>query len=67
MKRLKAKGKDVIIYEPSLKEATFFGSDVEDNLLAFCTQVDLIVANRFSKELEPFKEKVFTRDLFGLD
>ena len=67
MKRLKAKGIKVVVYEPSLKEVEFYGSAVIRDLAAFKNQADLIVANRKSKELTGIESKVYTRDLFGGD
>lgn len=67
MKRLKAKGVDVVVYEPSLKEQQFFGSQVLCNLSIFKQKSDIILANRISKDLEDVLEKVYTRDLFGND
>ena len=65
MKRIKAKGIKVIVYEPQLNETTFFGSDVIDNLDVFKMKSDIIVANRNSKELISVIDKVYTRDIFG--
>lgn len=67
MKRLKAKGLEVIVYEPVLKEDTFFNSRVIKDFEDFVKQSDIIVSNRFYKELEPFKEKLYTRDIFNRD
>ena len=67
MKRIKAKGIDVVVYEPQLTEVEFFNSRVERNLDEFKRDVDIIVANRMVPELQDFAEKVFTRDLFGGD
>ncbi|WP_112313235.1 nucleotide sugar dehydrogenase [Pseudogemmobacter bohemicus] len=67
MKRIKAKGIRVVVFEPALEEAEFFGSKVERDLAAFKAGSDLILANRRSPELADVEEKVFTRDLFGAD
>jgi len=67
MKRLKAKGVEVIVYEPALGEAQFFGSDVLHDPDQLKARADVIVANRYSDELEDVADKVFTRDLFGAD
>ena len=67
MSRLKAKGVEVIIYEPDLKETEYLNSRVEIDFHSFKNSVDQIIANRISVELQDISEKVFTRDLFGSD
>lgn len=67
MKRIKAKGIAVAVYEPAMADQHFFGSPVIRDLEEFLRTSDVIVANRMSDELEGVKDKVFTRDLFGSD
>lgn len=65
MKRLKAKGIEVLVYEPELHEPTFFGSEVLHDLDELKDRADVIVTNRWVPELEDVAEKIYTRDLFG--
>jgi UDPglucose 6-dehydrogenase len=67
MRRVKAKGIPVLVYEPTLADDEFFGSEVTRDLGEFLSRCDLIVANRWSEELAPVADKVYTRDLFRRD
>ena len=67
MKRIKAKGIEVVVYEPALPDEEFYRSRVERDLAAFKADCDLVIANRLTDEIADISDKVFTRDLFGAD
>ena len=67
MKRIKAKGIEVVVYEPTLEDDTFYNSNVVRDLDSFKEMSDVIVTNRFEEELEDVVKKVYTRDIFKRD
>jgi Predicted UDP-glucose 6-dehydrogenase len=67
MKRIKAKGIEVIVYEPSLDSQRFFNSVVYQTAEEFLIKADVIVTNRITDELKPYIDKVYTRDIFLVD
>ena len=67
MKRLKAKGIEILIYEPNMQESTFFGSKVTRSLTELKERSDIVLANRLCDELLDISEKIYTRDIYKID
>jgi UDPglucose 6-dehydrogenase len=67
MKRIKAKGIEIVVYEPEITEDQFYNSKVMKNLIEFKNKSCVIIANRHSNELNDVRKKVYSRDLFGSD
>ena len=67
MRRLKARGVELVLYEPGIVDTSFDGSDVIPDFDSFVQQADLIIANRADESLLPYKYKLYTRDIFNKD